>query len=432
MIYMLQMTAYSALLYAIYFAVLKDRASHSWNRACLLLSASLPLVIPYIKIPGLYNAMPATTKALSVLLPEVSVSNLSGDNTSGAAGYSAITMIIYCVVVLLLCCRMAFQYLMLLRFISQNAGTTAGNIKVALNTGAGPGSFGDRIFLPGNEIDPAIFEHELAHIKLKHSRDIIFMRLLQALYWPNIVLYIINRELKIVHEFQADAYAVRNKENYISTLLNDVFSTNRFAFAHTFFYHPLKRRIMMLQKTPVSGKKLRMTILKTGLMTTVLLSVIVYLQSCKQKAETPIQPVTQAKLTVFDTINAGSGKLEGHREVLRSAEVMPKPDYDLVQYLSQHLKYPQTAKDLKIEAKVFVEFVVDENGKINSATCERGDGSQGPDRLIAASKYTVDAFKELCDESIKVVSAMPDWQPGKQNGKNVAVHFVVPISWKLN
>ncbi len=432
MTYLLQVTIYSALLYAIYFAVLKDHASHNWNRAYLLLSAALPLVIPYIKIPGLYNAMPATTTALNVLLPEIRVSTLPGNYAGPAASYNTILLVLYCVVVLLLCCRMAFQYLMLRRFVNQNASTTVDNIKVMLNTEAGPGSFGRHIFLPGKEIDPAIFEHELAHIKLKHSRDIIFMRLLQALYWPNVLLYVINRELKIVHEFQADAYAVRDKENYISTLLNDVFSTNRFALAHTFFYHPLKRRVMMLQKTPVVGKKLRTTILKTVLSATFMLSAIVYLQSCKQQAETPLQPATQTKKTVFDTINAGSGELEGHREVLNSAEVMPAPDYDLVQYLSQHLKYPQTSKDLKIEAKVFVEFVVDENGKINSATCESGTGSQGQDRLIAGPMYKFKAFQELCDESIKVVSAMPAWKPGRQNGKNVAVHFVLPINWKLN
>lgn len=413
MTYMLQVTTYSALLYAVYFALLKDRASHSWNRAYLLLSASLPLAIPYIKIPGLYNAMPATTKSLSVLLPEVSLSNLSGDNTPGAAGYSAITTIIYCSVVLLLCCRMAFQYLMLLRFVSQNAGTTAGNIQVALNTGTGPGSFGDRIFLPGNEIDPAIFEHELAHIKLKHSRDVIFMRLLQAFYWPNVILYIINRELKIVHEFQADAYAVRNKEDYINTLLNDVFSTNRFALAHTFFYHPLKRRIMMLQKTPVSGKKLRMTIIRTGFMATVLLSAIVYLQSCKQKAETPVQPA-KAKLIVSDTINAGSGKLEGRREVLNSAEVMPEAGYGIGEFISKNIQYPETAKQKKTEGRVIVKFIVDENGKVQEPSIVKS-----PDQ-------------QLSNEALRVINLMPAWKPGKQNGKNVAVYFVIPISFKLD
>jgi len=295
MLYLFQITTYSALLYTVYLLVLKDRESHGWNRLYLLLCAILPLAIPFIKVPAFQGNSPVSPKVINILLPQVTVFSGQHAVAKNTVNWMAILLAVYALVSVSILAWTFIQLISFIRFVRGSKWEMIGNVKVLLNTNAGPGSFQNYIFLPGKEIDAAIFEHELAHIRLKHSSDIILMRILQTVFWPNIILHVILKELKIVHEFQADAYAVKNNESYIITMLNDAFGTKQFALSHTFFFHPLKRRIMMLQKAPLSRRKLRITMFKTGLLSVCVLACIVYLQSCKQ----PDKPKADDTIFVF-------------------------------------------------------------------------------------------------------------------------------------
>lgn len=85
----------------------------------------------------------------------------------------------------------------------------------------------------------------------------------------------------------------------------------------------------------------------------------------------------------------------------------------LFEYLSKNLKYPELAKSTGISGKVFIQFVVDKNGKIKDVQVLQG-------------------INPLLDkEALRVVEAMPDWKAGKQHGKHVSVIYNLPISFKL-
>src|SRR5205814_1174157 len=133
-----------------------------------------------------------------------------------------------------------------------------------------PGSLGRRIFFPGSEAIAAILAHEEAHIRLGHRYDILVVRVLQCLFWPNIFLGLIGRELMLVHEFQADAAACSNRESYAELLLRQAFHPVSILPAHSFFHHPLKHRIIMLQQK--SSRRSRQRIAITGLFSAVLFS----------------------------------------------------------------------------------------------------------------------------------------------------------------
>jgi protein TonB len=92
---------------------------------------------------------------------------------------------------------------------------------------------------------------------------------------------------------------------------------------------------------------------------------------------------------------------------------MPSADYDWQAYLGRNLRYPEAAREINIEGKVMVRFVVNEDGSISDVEVLRGIGGG-------------------CDEEAKrVVAGMPKWKPGKQEGKAVKVYFMLPISFKL-
>ena len=91
----------------------------------------------------------------------------------------------------------------------------------------------------------------------------------------------------------------------------------------------------------------------------------------------------------------------------------PGGEKALLNYLATNVKYPVVAQENGIQGKVFVSFVIDENGSINNVSLLRG----------------VD--KSLDNEAIRVISSMPKWKPGKQRGKAVKVRFTVPIVFEL-
>ncbi len=442
MMYLLQMTIYAALMYGIYLLTLKNNVSYSLNRVYLLACALLPAVLPLIKLPYPGRPLLFVSKTMDVLLPQITV--LSGNTPAkpGVTGWDNVILYTYLLITAILMVRIIVQYYTIRQFVRGCSCEQVQGAKVLRNTGAGPGSFRNYIFLPDADIAPAIFEHELAHIRLRHSTDIMIISILHVIFWPNVVLHLIAKELKTVHEFQADSYAAGDKTSYINTLLNNTFNTQQFSLSHTFFYHPLKRRIMMLKKNPQSRSKLRLTIAKTGLITTTLLAAIVYLQSCdKKKDSAHATSATVAKAgnqprrdTVRDTINVsrpmdmhlqngkhsyniGPGGIKNTvaaNEIYKSADTMPKAGYELSAFLTNNLRYPESARKKGIEGKVVVKFVVDNNGKICFPEIARS-----PDTTLSA-------------EALRVVSLMPKWKAGIKNGKPASVYFFLPILFKLS
>lgn len=104
-------------------------------------------------------------------------------------------------------------------------------------------------------------------------------------------------------------------------------------------------------------------------------------------------------------------------QVFTIVEQMPEfPEgyEELSKYLKSNLQYPQEAREKRISGRVFISFIVEENGNITHAKIVRGIGGG-------------------CDEEAReVIESMPDWIPGKQKGKAVKVQFNMPIVFKLH
>jgi protein TonB len=103
-------------------------------------------------------------------------------------------------------------------------------------------------------------------------------------------------------------------------------------------------------------------------------------------------------------------------EIFTFVEQMPSfPDGDAarIKYINEHFRYPAIAKENGIEGTVVVQFVVTKEGDIQNVKVVRGIGGG-------------------CDEeAVRVVRSMPNWKPGKHNGKAVPVSFTLPIRLKL-
>ena len=104
-------------------------------------------------------------------------------------------------------------------------------------------------------------------------------------------------------------------------------------------------------------------------------------------------------------------------EVFLYVEQMPEPAggyAEFYKFLSENIEYPGVARRIGVEGKVFVQFIVNEQGKIVEPLVVKGIGGG-------------------CDEeALRVLKICPIWIPGNQRGKNVKVRMVVPVHFILN
>ena len=85
----------------------------------------------------------------------------------------------------------------------------------------------------------------------------------------------------------------------------------------------------------------------------------------------------------------------------------------LMQYLSKNIKYPPFAEENSIQGRVICTFVVERDGSVTDIHIAKG----------------VDP--SLDKEAIRVVSGMPKWIPGRQNGQSVRVKYTLPVTFRL-
>ena len=91
----------------------------------------------------------------------------------------------------------------------------------------------------------------------------------------------------------------------------------------------------------------------------------------------------------------------------------PGGDDEMSRWLSKNIQYPEFAIVNNIQGRVVCQFVINKDGKITDIQVVRG---------VEAS---------LDAEAVRVIRLMPNWTPGRKDGKNVKVRYTLPIRFKL-
>ncbi len=110
-------------------------------------------------------------------------------------------------------------------------------------------------------------------------------------------------------------------------------------------------------------------------------------------------------------------KAKGGREIFYVVEDMPSfpgGKAALGEYINSHLDYPQDLKEKGIHGEVQVQFTVKASGQLEDIKVIRS------------------VYPGLNEAAVKIFEDMPDWNPGRQRGKPVAVNVVVPVRFKLD
>lgn len=147
------------------------------------------------------------------------------------------------------------------------------------------------------------------------------------------------------------------------------------------------------------------------------LSASLLLLDSNLKAQNVVNPTNEKdNITILRAVGDDSTVSDKEKvyQVVEQQPSFPGGREELFKYLAYNVRYPIDAAKNKIEGRVLVTFVVEHDGSISNVN-------------VANSVYP-----SLDKESIRVVSGMPKWIPGKANGKTIRVKYTIPITFRLN
>ena len=257
--YLVEVILVSGVLYGFYFFVLRNERFHQYNRFYLLGVFLFAVILPFFSIrieyPSQANGMPMILDPFihsSVVHPNFPASVPIVQAAQSGYSWQQIGILLYCIVLCVSGISLLSTALRLKMLVRRNGYTKIGAINFVNTTEPGtPFSFLNWLFWNtridlNTEEGEQIFQHELIHIRQRHSVDTILMEVLTAIFWMNPFFYIAKKECRTIHEFLADRYAAKEQRGtYAEMLLMNALHTKH-KLVHPFFQVQLKRRIEML------------------------------------------------------------------------------------------------------------------------------------------------------------------------------------------
>ncbi|MHC5309918.1 M56 family metallopeptidase [Myroides sp. LJL116] len=385
-VYWIKSTLLLLVFLVMYYLFLENKPIHTFKRYYLLSSLVIALIGPWFIIPLQIN-----TPLSSEVLQEITYLSLTPLSTRQTASFPLDSIVLwgYVLISAILLCNLAYQIYHLIQLSNKSTIVYLKGQRFAIsNQIQSPFSFYSTIYLPLDielNWNNPIIQHELEHVKQKHTVDIIIINLLKALFWLNPLFYLYQRAITLNHEFLADAPFSKDKQltqQYLELLLQQS-STNRHSqLCSSFYFRLTKKRINMIfnNKKPFKGKWL-ITLAFAIAMPLTCLSILA-------------QPSPEL---VIPTLNQGDqnpsfpGGMQEFRNLL-----MQNIEYDLK-------NGPQ---------RIILKFTVEANGEVTN---------------ISSINPTNDA---LASQAIQSLKQMPNWNPKIENGQAVASEFFLPIAFR--
>ena len=392
--------------YAVYKLWLENEKMFRFNRAYLLLSLVFSFVIPL----QLFSVEPLLGNTLSIIQLDGVVirdSNAVVDKTNSTQIITSILSIIYLIVALLFLVRFMVNLYSFYKKIKSNQRQLVDDVKVVLiEEPVLPHSFWKSIFINKEEyetgkIPSELIAHEKAHLQQKHTLDILFIEVLQIVFWFNPLLVLFKKAIKLNHEFLADEAVNEQFDSvgsYQKLLLNFASNKSTIALASNLNYLITKKRLIMMTK-----KESRFKMMFKVLIVSVVCVLLLFVFS----AETIAQKVNDKSDYDKMAVKSMNDSIEKQPEYPGGIEEF----YKLV---GMNFKMPADVSKLKLNDKAIIEFMVETDGSLSEF------------------KIVKDLGYGIGDEAIRVIKLSPKWIPGSIDGKPARVLYRMPITIQLN
>ena len=420
-----------ALMVAVYRLTLSRTTFHGFNRFVLLATLALAAVIPVMHFQSISGRASAPISyVMSEIMvyadgrPDVAPAQISEPGSD--MSLISILTVVYLAGVIVFMLRIAVGILSSEIICHRRSRMLAdGSRLVITERNYAPFSWRNCIVISRKDYESngaMIIAHEQAHVHHHHSFDLILAQLFCAVQWFNPAAWMLRRSLMEVHEFEADASVLEDGfdgRRYQICLVRAALQGSFATTTNNFSNCSTKKRIVMMNRHSTNPwARLRVLLM----LPVVALSVIVA-SACKQDTKSEMNVVTQdapasddywVDIEEYDIVEADS--TDEVFWVVDQRPEFPGGEAALMEYLRSNLEYPERCKENKVQGRVFISFVVNKDGSIVEPAVVKSAGPEGV---------------ELDVEALRVVSSMPAWTPGKQNGEAVRVQYTVPVVFKL-
>ncbi|UPL49295.1 M56 family metallopeptidase [Hymenobacter sublimis] len=440
-----------------YLALRRERCFH-YNRRFLLLTPWLVLALPVlleVAAPALTGLLPrwgvlaGSSLLAGGLLPTVRITATGTRPELSDVYLLAWLPLLYLLVTLALLARLGLQVLQLWLTTRRWPRQKHPDYILVLTGGQRPvSSFGRWVFwdetasLTSAEAE-VVLAHEVAHVQQRHTRQRLLLEVARALLWPCPFVHLYPRALETTHEFLADSAALAPSAAATPTAAAELYAALLARLAlrqfhptlpltHSFTQSLILTRIRMLtSQSPIRRWK-QWLALPLG-------AVLLLTVAC-EKATSPANPATAAQ----DNMPAPPPS-----PLAEEAPAPPLPPaYTYVEQMPEYAggskqlladigklaQYPAVAKAEKLGGRVFITFIVAADGSLQNIYIREAIQGQvkdfGADGEQMVATLTTPAAQALNEVALNAVRNLPGrWQPGRQDGKAVAVLYTVPITF---
>lgn len=456
------------LFYSLYRLLLRRETFHRLNRAVLLailvVSPLLPLVPLHTDTPTAMDAVLTRIEGPLMSLPSdenVAENALAAQESEGATSglwlrYGAYIYIIGIAVAL---ATYLFRMLSLVRVIRRSRRIAhpmvPDRVHLMLDMRiTQPSSWMHWIFIGPIDLKQnaeTVLRHELAHVRLRHSWDVVLCDLTCRLLWCLPFAWMLRQDLVDVHEFQADEAVLRGGvtiDEYEHLLVRKAVQTQVLPIMNTLRRGALKKRFAMMHSGPSSRwSRLKLLYLVPAL------AACLWVSAQAEEYNTYLNGklVTQEELVAIDpsTIERVD-VIHSQKKVL--IETAPEP-FDIVdqmpqfpggdaafnQYMAQHVRYPEVATENGVEGTVTVKFIVEADGRITHVQAVDSPSDEADANVYAYGASDKQSSQDEDDEgrralreaAVELFRGMPPFEPGRQSGKPVRVQMTKKVSYAL-
>lgn len=410
--YILKSILCSAVLILFYYLVLEREKIYRFNRFYLLFSIIFALIVPLITVK---------TRQPANIIPEIVYQQISSfQNTISQQALSPVKenitrvnyiLFIYLAVTLFLLARFLINIFVLTKKIKINGSVPYNGVKLVLTRDNHvPHSFLNYVFIykkdfEKGEIAKEILSHELAHIRQRHSLDILFIELMTLFAWINPLLFFYRNAIQLNHEFLADEFVVNNlgsPRDYQHLLLNKAMQPSVLVLSSSFNYLQTKKRIiMMTRETSFRTAILKqIAVIPVIIITGFLFSTKVIAQDSKKtvqkQANTPIQIQLQSP--------------EDDPSFNHNVHSLSK---GFSSWVANQIKYPPESLKNNVKGWVHVGYTIELDGTISNVKI-----NAAPDPVLG-------------EAVAKVVKNSPKWLAGVNTKNKLPFKSAVSIKFEI-
>ncbi len=261
--YILKVSVCLLMFYAFYSIFLRNCTYFFLNRIYLVLGMILSFIIPILEFSIFKKQSDSEFSTMInrfLIIPENDFFQpQTFSNGIKTINFTTALSVIYFTGLALLFFRLLLSFLRINRIRRDSEILKIGKLNFAKTNAISPFSFFKIIFLPENENNPMIIEHEKAHITQFHWFDLVVAEIVSLLLWFNPFVFLYKSSLKLQHEYLADHRVIRNKfdlEKYLDCMVNRIQTVSSQGLISQFYYKTIKKRIVMITKNKSSIKYL--------------------------------------------------------------------------------------------------------------------------------------------------------------------------------